>query len=346
MDQTDTKASGTGAQEAGRIAGRKGASALRLRPGGPTWETGGTCSAAPPAMTTGELLVEIECAGLCRTDLQVADGTLPAQSGVVLGHEACGRILARGPGATLALGSRVALDPWIPCGTCGGCRGDSPAPHPRGAEKHARAALRCHGPIRLGIERDGVFAETVSVPQSNAYPVSDSISPERAAYLEPVAAALGVLDAPITGGSRVLVYGANRIAALTARILRAKTAAEIVCLPGDADLPPCEFDVAVETGIQAHTLNRLAQALVPGGTLVLKSRGSSAASFQPGDLVSKSLTLIAPAYGSFAEAAASLADPSFALDDLFGETLPFPEFAHAFDLARQSESTKVFLAPG
>lgn len=335
MDQTDTtnrKAPADGPRT-GPVRG-----ALRLRAGGPAWEPSEAPLAraeAPP----GEILVAIECAGLCRTDLQVASGELPAKAGVALGHEAAGRIIGSVPGAEFPAGARVAFDPWVPCGTCAGCKAPSDS---RGA---GRAAAACYRPQRLGIERDGVFASVVSVPPCNIYQVSDSIAPQRAAYLEPVAAAMGVLRAPLEPSCRVLVYGHNRIASLTERILRARTKAKIVSLPGDADLAECAFDVVIETGLAGHTLRALSHALVPGGTLVLKSRGHSATSLVPGDLVAKDLTLFAPAYGPFQAAADLLSDPTFPLEDLFGETMPFVDFARAFELAHRSESAKVFLSP-
>lgn len=339
MDQTDTTTHQAPSEGPRTQPVQRGSAqgALRLRPGGPTWEPSGGPLASPDGHG-GDVLVAIECAGLCRTDLQVASGELPAAAGVTLGHEASGRVL-RGV-ADLPAGARVAFDPWIPCGACAGCRTRT------GARPKGRAARACHRPQRLGIERDGVFASLVSVPPSNLYRVSDSVAPERAAYLEPVAAAMGAMRAPIDSRSRVLVYGDNRIASLTERLLKARTDAEIQSLPGDAGLPECLFDVAIETGLAEHTIGALTRALVPGGTLVLKSRGSSAASLIPGDLVAKDITIFAPAYGSFQAAADLVSDPTFPLEDLFGETLAFTDFARAFELAHLSESAKVFLGPG
>lgn len=69
----------------------------------------------------GEITVEIEAAGLCHSDLKPIDGDVPQQLPVVLGHEAAGRVVATGPGTTIAVGRRVVLSVLRACGTCEAC---------------------------------------------------------------------------------------------------------------------------------------------------------------------------------------------------------------------------------
>lgn len=70
----------------------------------------------------GEVVVEIATAGLCHSDLNPIDGKITQELPVVLGHEAVGRIVERGPGARLAIGTRVVLSVFRPCGACEQCR--------------------------------------------------------------------------------------------------------------------------------------------------------------------------------------------------------------------------------
>jgi alcohol dehydrogenase, propanol-preferring len=100
-----------------------------------------------PSPGPGEILIEVEACGVCRTDLHVVDGELPdPKLPIVPGHEIVGRVLGHGPGVSApAIGSRVGV-PWLgfTCGTCPYCRSD-------------RENL-CDRPLFTGYTRDGGFA--------------------------------------------------------------------------------------------------------------------------------------------------------------------------------------------
>src|SRR5262245_30626503 len=67
----------------------------------------------------GELLVGIDAAGVCHTDLSIVDGTRVRPLPIVPGHEACGTILEVGPGVRDAIvGDRVVLTFVPSCGAC------------------------------------------------------------------------------------------------------------------------------------------------------------------------------------------------------------------------------------
>jgi alcohol dehydrogenase, propanol-preferring len=100
-----------------------------------------------PSPGPGDILIEIEACGVCRTDLHVVDGDLPdPKLPIVPGHEIVGRVAAHGPGvSTPAIDSRVGV-PWLgwTCGVCPYCRSD-------------RENL-CDRPLFTGYTRDGGFA--------------------------------------------------------------------------------------------------------------------------------------------------------------------------------------------
>jgi D-arabinose 1-dehydrogenase-like Zn-dependent alcohol dehydrogenase len=110
-----------------------------------------------------EVLVRVECCGVCHSDLHLQDGyfalggdkrlditkdrTLP----FTLGHEIAGAIAAVGDAADGAVvGHRVAVYPWIGCGTCAACR--------------AGEENLCSTHRHLGISVDGGYATHVLVP--------------------------------------------------------------------------------------------------------------------------------------------------------------------------------------
>src|SRR4051812_41399185 len=130
-----------------------------------------------PSPRADEVVVRVASAGLCRTDLYVAEGKLPSANPVILGHEFSGVVDALGSGVTAVTpGQRVAVMPILSCGGCSYCQ--------RGLERV------CQQRAMLGVDRDGAFAEFVAVPARFVYPIPSGISFQTAAYAEPVTAAL------------------------------------------------------------------------------------------------------------------------------------------------------------
>ncbi|CAG0939749.1 alcohol dehydrogenase, propanol-preferring [Gammaproteobacteria bacterium] len=73
-----------------------------------------------PACSGTQVLIRVHACGVCRTDLHLQDGELPAASYPrVPGHQAVGEVVARGPGAVLPLGAWIGAA-WL-AGTCGTC---------------------------------------------------------------------------------------------------------------------------------------------------------------------------------------------------------------------------------
>ena len=75
------------------------------------------------APRTGELLVRIEAAGLCHSDLSVINGDRPRPMPMALGHEAAATVLALGDAddAEFSVGDRVVLVFLPSCGDCVAC---------------------------------------------------------------------------------------------------------------------------------------------------------------------------------------------------------------------------------
>src|SRR5512135_160080 len=70
-----------------------------------------------------EVLLDVEACGICGTDVHIVEGTSRSTPPVVLGHEYAGTVADAGEGTDQAtIGTRVAVDPNISCGTCYYCR--------------------------------------------------------------------------------------------------------------------------------------------------------------------------------------------------------------------------------
>jgi L-iditol 2-dehydrogenase len=269
----------------------------------------------------GEVLVTVKSAGICRTDVYVADGSLIVREPLVIGHEAAGVVMRADAG--FDVGERVAINPALSCLVCATCASHGERP--------------CADPVMLGVDRDGAFAEVVSVPARALVRVPNGVRWEVAAMAEPVAAALGVLRAPIDRRGRGAVYGSGRIADLLVRVLEAGGFAPIAWSEAHGDL-----DWVVEARAIDGGLDEALRALRPGGTLVLKSRPANGAKLDVALAVRKEITIVARSYGPFDDAVAWLASGRLRVDDLVGEVFPLERHEAAFAAARAGERHKVF----
>ncbi|MRX44622.1 alcohol dehydrogenase catalytic domain-containing protein [Agromyces kandeliae] len=155
----------------------------------------------PPGPT--EVLVRIEAAGICHSDLSVVDGNRPRPLPMLLGHEAAGRVLLAGDdsGAEL-VGGRVVMAFLPRCGDCAACATDGRLPCSPGSHANAEGTL-LSGARRL-MGADGAvthhlgvsaFATHAVVDRRSVVPVGDDVPPD-------IAALLGC--AVLTGGGAVL----------------------------------------------------------------------------------------------------------------------------------------------
>jgi alcohol dehydrogenase len=166
---------------------------------------------APPQRD--EVLVRIEAAGVCHSDLSVVDGNRVRPVPMLLGHEAAAIVEAVGPGspsdgADLAIGQRVVLVFLPRCGHCAACATEGLTPCEPGSAANTAGTL-LGGDIRLGRAGHQVyhhlgvsgFATHAVVNRASAVPVPNDVPPE-------VAALLGC--AVLTGGGAVLNVGNPR----------------------------------------------------------------------------------------------------------------------------------------
>lgn len=159
---------------------------------------------APPG--DGELLVRVEAAGVCHSDLSVVDGNRVRPVPMLLGHEAAGIVEAVGAGVSgVRPGQRVVLTFLPRCGRCAACATDGRAPCEPGSAANGAGTLlgggiRLHRADQTVYHHLGVsgFATHAVVSQTSAVPVPDDVPAT-------VAALLGC--AVLTGGGAVLNVG-------------------------------------------------------------------------------------------------------------------------------------------
>jgi L-iditol 2-dehydrogenase len=292
----------------------------------------------PRIVGPADARIRVAAVGICRTDLYAAAGALPTPDPLVLGHEASGLVEAVGPAvSSVQPGDRVAVLPWVGCGSCREC-GASPA-----------RPYRCAQARMLGLDCDGAFAEWMVAPATSLFTLPPELSFTEGAYVEPVAASMAVLNAGLDPAAPGLLYGENRIATLTGRILAAHGFAAVTAYDPEGDTPELSedgWDWAIETTATTRSLGELVRAVRPGGRIVLKSRPSRRAELDVREVVRKELTLPAVGYAPFSAALSLLAERRIDLSGLFGSTFPAEAWEQAFARSAGAEAAKCFLSFG
>jgi len=204
----------------GRVSATRKTQALRLT----AWRSSPSLvDVEVPDPVGTEVLVRVEAAGICHSDLHVLDaapGTLPYQPPFTLGHEIAGHVVAVGPAAGEVFGERVAVHgPW----GCGGCRRCA-----AGEDNYCdrRAELSWSG---AGLGRDGGMAGHVLVPHArHLVPIGDldatQAAPLTDAGLTPYHAIAGLT---LGDDSTAAVIGVGGLGHVAIQILRAVTPAQV-----------------------------------------------------------------------------------------------------------------------
>jgi alcohol dehydrogenase len=157
----------------------------------------------------GEVVVRIEAAGVCHSDLSVVDGNRVRPVPMLLGHEAAGIVEQLGEGVDdIAVGQRVVLVFLPRCEHCAACATEGLTPCEQGSAANSAGTL-LGGGMRLSRGGDRVyhhlgvsgFATHAVVNRASVVPVPDDVPPG-------VAALLGC--AVLTGGGAVLNVGNPR----------------------------------------------------------------------------------------------------------------------------------------
>jgi L-iditol 2-dehydrogenase len=191
-----------------------------------------------PVMADEEVLVKVEAAGICGSDVHGMDGSTGRRiPPLVMGHEAAGTISAVGKDVSgWKAGDRVTFDSTIY----------------RLDDWYTRKGLYnlSDGRMVLGVSpeeyrRHGAFAEFVNVPQHILYRIPDEVSFTQAAMVEPVAVAAHAVDlTPLQWNDSAVVVGCGMIGLFVVQILRARGCGTIIAV----DLEEEKLQLAMELG--------------------------------------------------------------------------------------------------
>ncbi len=194
-----------------------------------------------PHMGHNDVLIKVEMTAICGTDLHIYQwdqwAARTIKPPLVIGHEFVGTIVDKGAEVEgYDIGQRVSAEGHITCGMCRNCRAGTP---------HL-----CPNTTGIGVNRDGAFAEYISMPARNLWPVPDAIPSELAAFFDPFGnAAHCALEFDLVGED-VLITGAGPIGIIAAGICRHIGARNIIV----TDINDYRLQLAADMGA-TRTIN-------------------------------------------------------------------------------------------
>jgi threonine 3-dehydrogenase len=171
-----------------------------------------------PSPGPGEVLIAVRHAGVCGTDLHIADWDAWAQGRLkpplIVGHEFAGEIVSLGGAVSgLTTGQLVTAEGHIVCGHCLQCRTGN--------------GHICRNTRIIGVDLDGAFAEYIVMPATNVLPL-DGIPTTVGAVMDPIGNAFHTVLTADIPGSTVLVVGCGPIGCFAVGIARAAGAAKVI----------------------------------------------------------------------------------------------------------------------
>ena len=188
-----------------------------------------------PSIGVNDVLIKIKKTAICGTDLHIYKwddwSKKTINTPLIIGHEYVGEIVDMGTGVeNLKIGDRVTGEGHIACGHCRNCR---------------RGKLHvCENSIGVGVNRDGAFAEYLSLPAANVVKLDSRISDDIAAIMDPFGNATHTALAFPVLGEDVLITGAGLIGNMATAICRFAGARYIVV----SDMSEYRLDIAKKMG--------------------------------------------------------------------------------------------------
>ena len=296
----------------------------------------------PPA---GWALVRVKMAGICGTDLEITRGYKRFKG--VLGHEFSG--VVEQCDMLGWNGKRVVGEINIGCGKCSFC--------------HENMERHCPERMALGIlGLNGCLADYCVLPIKNLRRIPDSLTDDRAVFIEPLSAACRMMEPLRLGGSeKILVLGDGRLGILCAWVL--STIAEDVTLVGShseklakgkwrsvktvkrpGGFEGGDADIVVEATGSWEGLKDAFFLCRPRGTIVQKSTLALEGAIDLTPLVVNELTLLGSRCGSFDDGLEMLKTfPKMPLERLISGTYSIEDVVLAFQRAEERNCLKILI---
>lgn len=326
-------------------------------------------SVSVPTIGPNEVLVRVRAASICGTDLHIYAWDPWSASRIkpplTFGHEFCGTVERVGEEVTaVAPGDFVSAEMHINCGHCHQCRVGQP---------HVCQNLKI-----IGIDRDGCFAEFVSIPARNIWKIDPAIPEHYAAILDPLGNAVHTVLAGEIAGQTVAITGCGPIGLMAIAVAKACGSSAVfatevnahrralaLAMGADEALNPAEADVVARvraatggTGVDVllemsghpTAIRQGFQMLRAGGRASLLGLPSQPVTFDlVADIIFKGATVQGifgrRMFETWVQMTALLKAGRLKLEPLFSERLALDRFADAFSLLQGGQAGKILFYP-
>lgn len=299
-----------------------------------------------PEPHNNEALIRILMAGICSTDIEITKGYMGFKG--VIGHEFVGVVEKINSRDQRLAGKRVVGE--INCG-CGVC-------------KYCKEGLKNHCPNRkvIGIfNKDGAFAEYITLPLENLYEAPENISDDEAVFTEPAAAAFEITkQIQIKPADKILVLGDGKLGLLISFVLRLYNSGLTLVGKYEEKLKIArgqniktalldnlqtkkDYDIVVDAAGSAVGFETALKLVRPGGIVVLKSTVAEWGPINLAPVVIDEITVIGSRCGPFEPALEALSKRLINVRPLITEIFPFSKAKIAFDRAIEKGSLKIII---
>lgn len=236
-----------------------------------------------PHAGPGQVIIQVDSAGICGTDLHIYFDEFETYPPVTIGHEVAGRIVEIGANVKgWKEGDRVTTETYFyTCGECLNCR-------------RGRRNL-CPQRRSIGSKQDGAFAEFLLTPASNLIRIPDELDLESAALTEPLACTVhGVLGtAGVRAGDNVVIAGPGPIGLLALQLAKV-AGAKVIMIGTDQDLERLKLakqlgaDEVINVQETTNILDRITDSFCGGGAdVVIECSGAPPAAKTLTDVASR-----------------------------------------------------------
>mgnify|MGYP001189442364 FL=1 len=318
-----------------------------------------------PKIKSDEVLIKVKTTAICGTDLHIWNwdnwASKTIKPPMTVGHEFMGEIIEIGSAVEgLTMGDRVSAESHMVGET----------------SRNARAGKLHLDPdtVNLGVDRDGAFAEFVSIPSRNVVQLPDSVDNEMGAILDPFgnaihatlsfdlvgedvlitgAGPIGIMSAAIAlhvGARRVLITDINDV-----RLSLAKTVSNVETLnPSKENIEDKMknmglkegFDVGLEMSGSEVALDQMVDSMVMGGNIALLGLPSDPINLDLSKIIFKALNLKAIYGREMFETwykGLALIDSGLNVKNVITHSFHYTEFEKAFQLLNEGKAGKVVL---
>jgi threonine 3-dehydrogenase len=324
-----------------------------------------------PTALRGEVLIRVTQAGICGTDLHIRQwdewSARRIRPPVTVGHEFVGVVERVGPGVSVPLrrGQRVTAEGHVACGSCRYCRTGN--------------AHLCQTVEIIGVDRNGCFAEWLTMPAANLWPLPEGIPDRWAAVMDPLGNAMHTVASANVSGASVLALGAGPIGLFAVPVAKGRGASCVIVVEPNtyrrelaatvgADLVLDPTNDGTEAAIREATRGLgadvvlemsghpsafrlgLRAARIAGTMVLLGIPASELAINWAEDVIFKALTIVGVngrrMYETWYQTEAFLLTHGHTIEPILTHQMPLAEYETAFRLLTGGKAGKIILTIG